>query len=68
MGPGGSQAIFDVGGQDGTVTFEAVHNKEMLSRSLCVMTFLDCMSSFFLVCWALYSLFNCKKSCINKYT
>ena len=24
---GGSQAIFDVGGQDGTVTFEAVHNK-----------------------------------------
>ncbi len=45
---GGSQAIFDVGGQDGTVTFEAVHNKEMVSRSLCVMTFLDCMSSFFL--------------------
>lgn len=28
--PGGSQAIFDVGGQDGTVTFEAVHNKELL--------------------------------------
>eukprot|EP00434_Breviolum_minutum_P017455 symbB.v1.2.015405.t1/scaffold1149.1/size164316/8 len=26
----GSQAIFDVGGQDGTVTFEAVHNKELL--------------------------------------
>ncbi|CAL1129423.1 unnamed protein product [Cladocopium goreaui] len=28
--PGGSQAIFDVGGQDVTVTFEAVHNKELL--------------------------------------
>jgi len=28
--PGGSQAIFDVGGQDGTETFEAVHNKELL--------------------------------------
>ena len=48
VGTGGSQAIFDVGGQDGTVTFEAVHNKEMVSRSLCVMTFLDCMSTFFL--------------------
>ncbi|CAJ1350162.1 unnamed protein product [Effrenium voratum] len=28
--PGGSDAIFDVGGQDGTVTFETVHNKELL--------------------------------------
>eukprot|EP00913_Durusdinium_trenchii_P026543 g24903.t1 len=26
--PGGSSAIFDVGGLDGTETFEAVHNKE----------------------------------------
>ncbi|CAK9050991.1 unnamed protein product, partial [Durusdinium trenchii] len=28
--PGGSSAIFDVGGLDGTETFEAVHNKELL--------------------------------------
>lgn len=28
--PGGSDAILDVGGQDGTETFETVHNKELL--------------------------------------
>eukprot|EP00931_Biecheleriopsis_adriatica_P056632 TRINITY_DN33565_c0_g1_i1.p1 TRINITY_DN33565_c0_g1~~TRINITY_DN33565_c0_g1_i1.p1 ORF type:complete len:1185 (+),score=298.75 TRINITY_DN33565_c0_g1_i1:50-3556(+) len=28
--PGGAQAIYDVAGQDGTETFEAVHNKELL--------------------------------------
>ena len=31
---GGSQAIFDVGGQDGTVTFEAVHNKAIRRNPL----------------------------------